>query len=118
MLFCESHDLVWKIISVSEKRMKNCIVKITDNVFEKNDEGGLFPLKEIPNPSSSFCSKTLSIGNFHNTVFHSLFRNTNFISQTTVDYIFRAAGIRSAHGWIIVKTPGDAFRLVIVKFKA
>ena len=25
--------------------MKNCIVKIVDNVFEKNDEGGLFPLK-------------------------------------------------------------------------
>ena len=24
--------------------MKNCIVKIIDNVFEKNDEGGLFPL--------------------------------------------------------------------------
>ena len=28
MLFCDTHDLVWKIISVSEKRMKNCIVKI------------------------------------------------------------------------------------------
>ena len=42
MLFCENHDLVWEIISVSEKRMKNCIVKI-DNAFEKNDEGGLFP---------------------------------------------------------------------------
>ena len=25
--------------------MKNCIVKIIDNVFENNDEGGLFPLK-------------------------------------------------------------------------
>ena len=24
--------------------MKNCIVKIIDNVFEKNDEGGLFPI--------------------------------------------------------------------------
>ena len=38
MLFCETHDLVWEIIRVSEKRMKNCIVKITkiiDNVFEK-----------------------------------------------------------------------------------
>ena len=44
MLFCETHDLVWEIISVSEKRMKNCIVKIINNVFEKNDEGGLFPL--------------------------------------------------------------------------
>ena len=44
MLFCEAHDLVWEIISVSEKRMKNCIVKIIDNVFGKNDEGGLFPL--------------------------------------------------------------------------
>ena len=45
MLFWETHDLVWEIISVSEKRMKNCIVKIIDNVLEKNDEGGLFPLK-------------------------------------------------------------------------
>ena len=36
--------LVWEIISVSEKRMKSCIVKIIDNVFEKDDEGGLFPL--------------------------------------------------------------------------
>ena len=26
--------------------MKNCIVKIIDNVFEKNDGGGLFPLRE------------------------------------------------------------------------
>ena len=42
MLFCETHDLVWEIISVSEKRMKNCIVKIIDNVFEKNDEVGYF----------------------------------------------------------------------------
>ena len=24
--------------------MKNCIVKIIDNVFEKNEGGGLFPL--------------------------------------------------------------------------
>ena len=45
MLFCETHDLVWEIISVSEKRMKNCIVKIINNVFEKNDKGGLFPLR-------------------------------------------------------------------------
>ena len=29
------YDLVWEIISVSEKRMKDCIVKIIDNVFEK-----------------------------------------------------------------------------------
>ena len=28
MLFCETHDLVWEMISVSEKRVKNCIVKI------------------------------------------------------------------------------------------
>ena len=28
--------------------MKNCIVKIIDNVFEKNDEGGLFPLTLAP----------------------------------------------------------------------
>ena len=47
MLFCDTHDLVWEIISVSEKRMKNCIVKIINNVFEKNDEGGLFPLKGL-----------------------------------------------------------------------
>ena len=46
LLSCETHDLVWEIISVSEKRMKNCIVKIIDNVFEKNDEGGLFPLTD------------------------------------------------------------------------
>ena len=44
LLFCKTHDLVWEIISVSEKRMKNCIVKIIDKVFEKNDEGELFPL--------------------------------------------------------------------------
>ena len=35
MLFCETHDLVWEIISVSEKRMNDCIVKIIDNVVEK-----------------------------------------------------------------------------------
>ena len=35
MLFCETHDLVWEIISVSEKRIKNSIVKIINNVFEK-----------------------------------------------------------------------------------
>ena len=45
LLFCETHYLVWEIISVSERRMKNFIVKIIDNVFEKNDEGGLFPLR-------------------------------------------------------------------------
>ena len=48
MLFCDTHDLVWEIISVSEKRMKNCIMKIINNVFEKNDEGGLFPLTRAP----------------------------------------------------------------------
>ena len=40
------NDLVLEIISVSEKRMKNCVVKIIGNAFEKNDEVGLFPLKE------------------------------------------------------------------------
>ena len=35
MLFCDTQDLIWEIISVSEKRMKNCIVKIINNVFEK-----------------------------------------------------------------------------------
>ena len=54
LLFCETRDLVWEIISVSEKRMKNCIVKITDNVFEKNDEGGLFPLKGLTQLSIRF----------------------------------------------------------------
>ena len=44
MLFCENHDLVWEIISVSEKRTKNCIVKIINNAFEKNNVSGLFPL--------------------------------------------------------------------------
>ena len=28
--------------------MQNWIVKIIDNVFEKNDEGGLFPLTRAP----------------------------------------------------------------------
>ena len=27
--------------------MKNCIVKIIDNTFEKNDEGGLIPLMSL-----------------------------------------------------------------------
>ena len=35
LLFWETHDLVWEIISVSEKRMKNYIVKIIDNIFEE-----------------------------------------------------------------------------------
>ena len=34
LLFCETHDLVWEIISVSEKRIKNCIVKIIDIFFK------------------------------------------------------------------------------------
>ena len=42
LLFCETHDLVWEIISVSEKRMKNCIVKIIDNAFEKMTKVGYF----------------------------------------------------------------------------
>ena len=56
MLFFETYDLVWEIISVSEKRTKNyySIVKIIDNVFEKNDEGGLFPLKIAPVASAVF----------------------------------------------------------------
>ena len=44
LLFCDTHDLVWEIISVSEERMNNYIVKSINNVFAKNDEGGLFPL--------------------------------------------------------------------------
>ena len=43
LLFYETHELVCEIISVSEKRMKKCIV-IFWTIFEKNDEGGLFPL--------------------------------------------------------------------------
>ena len=42
---CASHhDLVWEIISVSEKRMENCkcIVKIIDNAFEKMTKVGYF----------------------------------------------------------------------------
>ena len=42
MLFCETHDLIWEIISVSEKRMKNCIWKIINNVFEKMTKVGYF----------------------------------------------------------------------------
>ena len=42
MLFCDTDDFVLDKISVPEKRMKNCIVKIINNVFEKNDEGGYF----------------------------------------------------------------------------
>ena len=42
LLFCETRDLVWEIISVSEKRMKNCIVKIRGNVFEKMTKMGDF----------------------------------------------------------------------------
>ena len=42
LLFWETHDLVWEIIGVSEKRMKNCIVKIIDNVFEKMTQVGYF----------------------------------------------------------------------------
>ena len=42
MLFCETHDLVWEIICVSEKRMKNCIMKIINNVFEKMTKVGYF----------------------------------------------------------------------------
>ena len=42
MLFCETHDSVWEIINVSEKRTKNRIVKIIDNVFEKMTKVGYF----------------------------------------------------------------------------
>ena len=53
-VFCETHDLVWEIISVSEQRMKNCIVKIIDNVFEKRQrwvisfKGSVPPSNEHP----------------------------------------------------------------------
>ena len=42
MLFCDMYDLVWEIISDSEKRIKNCIVKIINNVFEKMTKVGGF----------------------------------------------------------------------------
>ena len=42
MLFCDTHDLVWEIISVSEKRMKKCIVNIINNFFEKMTKVGYF----------------------------------------------------------------------------
>ena len=35
LLFCETHDLVCEIIRVSEKRIKNGLVKIIYNVFKK-----------------------------------------------------------------------------------
>ena len=54
MLFCETHDLVWEIISVYEKK-KNCIAEIVDNVSEKNDEGGLFSLNSY---AKFVCAKT------------------------------------------------------------
>ena len=44
LLFCETHDLVWEIISVSEKRMKKLYYENYWQCFRKNDEGGLFPL--------------------------------------------------------------------------
>ena len=44
LLFCETHDLVWEIISVSEKRMQNYREYVLLTMFSINDEGGLFPL--------------------------------------------------------------------------
>ena len=44
LLFCETHDLVWEIISVSEKRMQNYREYVLLTMFSKNGEGGLFPL--------------------------------------------------------------------------
>ena len=38
LLFCETHDLVRAIISVFQKRMKNCIVKIIVNVFKNRSK--------------------------------------------------------------------------------
>ena len=39
LLFCETHDLFCEIINVSEKQMKNCIVKIVENVFKNTEVG-------------------------------------------------------------------------------
>ena len=50
MLFCETHDLVWEIISVSEKRIKNCIVKIINNVFEKMTKVGNYSFTNLTTP--------------------------------------------------------------------
>ena len=55
LLFCETHDLVWEIISLSEKRMKNCTVKITDNVFEKMKDG-YFISFNLLRPTDVCCS--------------------------------------------------------------
>ena len=56
LLFCKTHDLVSEIISVSEKRMKNCrIVKIIDNVFEKMTKVGYFH-KPSPAPGGGGCN--------------------------------------------------------------
>ena len=40
--FCETHNLVFELISISEKRMTNCIVKIIDNVLKKMSKVGYF----------------------------------------------------------------------------
>ena len=42
LLFCETLDLVWERKSISEKRMKNCVVKVFDNVFKKMMKVGYF----------------------------------------------------------------------------
>ena len=57
LLFSETHDLVWEIISVSEKRIKNCIVKIID-IFFLNDKGELFPLTPFLFPDNCDSSKS------------------------------------------------------------
>ena len=72
MLFCKTHDLVWEIISVSEKRMENCIVKIIHNVFEKNDEGGLFPLTGVgQDQATSLSNEARLLSDFRLTVFEN-----------------------------------------------
>ena len=54
MLFCEKNDLVWEIICVSEREWTTVpIVKINDNVFEKNDECESFPLIVILDSGST-----------------------------------------------------------------
>ena len=42
LLFCETHDLVFELISIFEKSMTNCIVKIIDNVLKKMLKVGYF----------------------------------------------------------------------------
>ena len=93
LLFCETHDLAWELISDSgfwkenvnlseDQKISNfmCSENLKRQCFreKKNDEGGLFPLKKLLKKITHIRHFLQNIvNNFHNTVFHSLFRNTN-----------------------------------------